>query len=179
MREDIESVLYSEEEIKTMVRKLAKQVEADYRGKNPLLICILKGAVVFMTDLVRNIDDKVEMEFMVVSSYYKGTKSTGEVRIVQDVDTSVRGRDVVLVEDIIDTGVTLKSLIEMFSHRGANSVKVCALFNKPSGRKEQVHAEYVGGTVPDAFVVGYGLDYAGMYRNLPYIGILKPEVYTN
>jgi hypoxanthine phosphoribosyltransferase len=178
MQEDILKVLYSEDEVKSLVKKLAKQVEADYRGKNPLMICILKGAVVFMTDFVRNIDDYVEMDFMDVSSYYGGTKSTGEVRIIKDVDTSVRDRDVVLVEDIIDTGATLKSLMEMFAHRGAKSVKVCALFNKPSRRQELVNADYVGATVPDEFIVGYGLDYAGRYRNLPYIGILKPEVYT-
>mgnify|MGYP004466826819 CR=1 FL=1 len=178
MQEDILRVLYSEDEIKQLVKKLAKNVEEDYRGKNPLVICILKGAVVFMTDFVRAIDDYVEMDFMDVSSYYGGTKSTGEVRIIKDVDTSVRNRDVVIVEDIIDTGATLKSLMEMFEHRGANSVKVCALFDKPSGRQEVVHADYVGATVPDEFVVGYGLDYAGRYRNLPYVGVLKPEVYT-
>lgn len=131
-----------------------------------------------MTDFVRNIDDYVEMDFMDVSSYYGGTKSTGEVRIIKDVDTSVRDRDVILVEDIIDTGITLKSLMELFSHRGAKSVKVCSLFNKPSGRQEFVTADYVGATVPDEFIVGYGLDYDGRYRNLPYIGVLKPEVYA-
>ncbi|WP_127850070.1 hypoxanthine phosphoribosyltransferase [Lacticaseibacillus hulanensis] len=179
MQEDILKVLYSEDEVKAIVRRLAKQVEQDYRGKNPLMICILKGAVVFMTDFVRDIDDYVELDFMDVSSYYGGTKSTGEVRIIKDVDTSVRDRDVVLVEDIIDTGATLKSLMGLFSHRGAKSVKVVALFNKPSRRQEFVAADYVGETVPDEFIVGYGLDYAGKYRNLPYIGILKPEVYAN
>lgn len=178
MNPDIERVLFSQEEIHGIVRDLATQVRKQYEGKVPLVVCVLKGAVIFMTDFVREYDGMLEMDFMDVSSY-SGAHSTGEVRIVKDLDTSVKNRDVIILEDIVDTGATLQSLTELFKHRGANSVEIVTLFDKPSGRKVVVHADYVGAQVPDEFVVGYGLDYDEHYRNLPYIGVLKPQVYRN
>lgn len=177
MQDDILKVLYSETEIKTAVTRLGKELKQNYQGKNPLLIGILKGAIVFMTDLMRSIDDFVEVDFMDVSSYGASTVSSGEVKILKDLDTSVAGRDIIIVEDIVDSGRTLDYLIKLFQTRAANSIAICALMDKPEGRVKEIKADYVGLKVPDAFVVGYGLDYAEKYRNLPYIGILKPEVY--
>lgn len=179
MQDDILSVLYSEAEIKTAVARLGKAIEQDYQGKNPLLIGILKGAIVFMTDLIRSVDDFVEIDFMDVSSYGDAAVSSGEVKILKDLDTSVAGRDIIIVEDIVDSGRTLDYLIKLFQTRAANSVKICALLDKPEGRQTEVTADYIGLRVPNEFVVGYGLDYAEKYRNLPYIGILKPEVYED
>lgn len=179
MQEDILKVLYSEAEIKTAVTQLGQQLQKDYQGKNPLMIGILKGAIVFMTDLMRAIDDFVEVDFMDVSSYGSSTVSSGEVKILKDLDTSVAGRDIIIVEDIVDSGRTLDYLIKLFQTRAANSIAICALMDKPEGRVKEVKANYVGLSVPDEFVVGYGLDYAEKYRNLPYIGILKPEVYEH
>lgn len=176
MKTDIQEIVYSESEIAAIVQRLATDVQHDYADKTPLVVCVLKGAVIFMTDFVRAYDGKLEMDFMDVSSY-AGAQSSGEVRIIKDLDTSVKDRDVILLEDIVDTGATLQALITMFEHRGANSVKIVTLFDKPSGRRVAIDADYVGAKVPDAFVVGYGLDYNEMYRNLPYIGVLKPEVY--
>lgn len=179
MQEDILKVLYAESEIQTAVKRLGQEISKDYAGKNPLMIGILKGAIVFMTDLIRTIDDFVEVDFMDVSSYGASTVSSGEVKILKDLDTSVAGRDIILVEDIVDSGRTLDYLIKLFKTRDAHSVAICALMDKPKGRVMEVKTNYVGLSVPDAFVVGYGLDYAEKYRNLPYIGILKPEVYEN
>ena len=179
MQEDILKVLYSEAEIKTAVTHLGQELQRDYQGKNPLMIGILKGAIVFMTDLMRTIDDFVEVDFMDVSSYGASTVSSGEVKILKDLDTSVAGRDIIIVEDIVDSGQTLDYLIKLFQTRAANSIAICALMDKPEGRVKEVKANYVGLSVPDEFVVGYGLDYAEKYRNLPYIGILKPEVYEH
>ncbi|KRM71234.1 hypoxanthine phosphoribosyltransferase [Lacticaseibacillus brantae] len=178
MNPDILKVLYSREDIQAINARLAAQIKADYAGKNPLVVCILKGAILFMTDLVREIDDYLEIDFMDVSSYGDATISSGEVKIIKDLDTSVRGRDVLIVEDIVDTGRTLRYLMDMFQTRQANSIKVCTLMDKPEGRVVDVSADYVGTKVPNEFVVGYGLDYAERYRNLPYIGVLKPEVYA-
>ncbi|MBO3091496.1 hypoxanthine phosphoribosyltransferase [Schleiferilactobacillus harbinensis] len=177
LQEDIEKVLYSQDEIQATVARLGKELTADYQGKNPLFICILKGAIVFMTDLIRHVDDYVEIDFMDVSSYGNATVSSGEVKILKDLDTSVQGRDVVIVEDIVDTGATLHYLIKLLSTRQAKSIKVVALMDKVAGRKLPVKADYVGFDVPNEFVVGYGLDYAERYRNLPYIGVLAPHVY--
>jgi len=178
MNPDILKVLYSREDIQAINQRLAAQIKADYAGKNPLVVCILKGAILFMTDLVREIDNYLEIDFMDVSSYGDATESSGEVKIIKDLDTSVRGRDVLIVEDIVDTGRTLRFLMDMFQTRNANSIKVCTLMDKPEGRVVDVNADYVGTKVPNEFVVGYGLDYAERYRNLPYIGVLKPEVYA-
>lgn len=177
MNADIQEVVYSEAEIAAMVKRLAGSVQQDYSGKVPLVVCVLKGAVIFMTDFVRAYDGQLEMDFMDVSSY-AGAKSSGEVRIIKDLDTSVKDRDVILLEDIVDTGATLQALINLFEHRGAASVRIVTLFDKPSGRRVAIDADYVGAKVPDAFVVGYGLDYNEQYRNLPYIGVLKPEIYS-
>ncbi|KRL08816.1 hypoxanthine phosphoribosyltransferase [Schleiferilactobacillus perolens] len=179
MQEDIKKVLYSQEDIHNVVVRLGKQLAVDYAGKNPLFICVLKGAIVFMTDLIRQIDEFVEIDFMDVSSYGNATVSSGEVKILKDLDTSVQGRDVVIVEDIVDTGATLHYLIKLLSTRQAASIKVVALMDKQAGRTIPVKADYVGFDVPNEFVVGYGLDYAERYRNLPYIGVLDEHVYTH
>ncbi|WP_026673663.1 hypoxanthine phosphoribosyltransferase [Alkalihalobacterium bogoriense] len=177
MREDIQEVLISEEEIQIKVQELGKQLTEEYRDKNPLVIGVLKGAMLFMADLTKRIDTYIEMDFMDVSSYGSGVVSTGEVKIIKDLDTSVEGRDVLIVEDIIDSGLTLSYLVKLFHYRKAKSVKVVTLLDKPEGRKVDLTPDLAGFIVPDAFVVGYGLDYAERYRNLPYIGILKPEIY--
>ena len=177
MRNDISEVLYSEEEIGAKVRELGAQLSADFEGRNPLVICILKGAFIFMSDLVKTITVPVEIDFMAVSSYGASTKSSGVVKIIKDLDVTAQGRDVLIVEDIIDSGLTLSYLIDVLEHRGAASVTVVTLFDKPARRTVDLQPHYKGFTLPDEFVVGYVLDYAEKYRNLPYIGILKPHVY--
>ncbi|MDO7908589.1 hypoxanthine phosphoribosyltransferase [Paenibacillus sp. JX-17] len=179
MQNDIQEVLISEEELSTKIKELGAQLSREYEGKNPLVICVLKGAFIFMADLVKTITVPLEIDFMAVSSYGASTKSSGVVKIVKDLDVSVEGRDVLIVEDIIDSGLTLSYLIELLQNRNAKSTKVVTLFDKPTGRTVDLKADYTGFTIPDAFIVGYGLDYAEHYRNLPYIGILKPEVYSN
>lgn len=178
MLNDIQEVLYSEEEIQRKVKELAEIVSREYEGRNPLVICVLKGAFIFMADLTKNITIPMELDFMAVSSYGKATRSSGEVRIVKDLDQSVEGRDILIVEDIIDSGLTLSYLIDVLERRNAHSVRVVALFDKPGRRTTEINADYTGFVIPDAFVVGYGLDYAEKYRNLPFIGILKSEVYA-
>lgn len=178
MNNDIKEVLYSQEEIQAVTKKLGEQLTKDYQDKKPLVVCILKGAVLFMTDIVRQMDTYCEMDFMSVSSYGNETVSSGNVKILKDLDKSVEGRHILIVEDIVDTGRTLECVIDLFKHRKAASVKVCTLLDKPERREKAVQADYIGFTVPNEFVVGYGLDYQGFYRNLPYVGILKPEVYT-
>lgn len=177
MDPDVLRVLFSEEDIHNIVRGLAQKVQKDYAGKVPLVVCILKGAVIFMTDFVREYKGPLEMDFMDISSY-SGTETTGEIRILKDLDISVKDRDVLILEDIIDTGFTLKSVTELFDDRGASSVRICTLFDKPSGRKVNVKTDYTGVSVPGEFIVGYGLDYNERYRNLPYVGVLKPSVYS-
>jgi hypoxanthine phosphoribosyltransferase len=177
MHEDIQEILFTEEEIKTKVKELGRRLSEDYKDLNPLCICVLKGAAPFMTDLVRSMDIPLEMDFMAVSSYGASTKSSGVVRIVKDLDTSVEGRHVIIVEDIIDSGLTLSHLIDLLRHRNAASIKVVTLLDKPGRRTVDLKPDYSGFTIPDAFVVGYGLDYAEKYRNLPYIGVLKEQVY--
>ncbi|WP_308017591.1 hypoxanthine phosphoribosyltransferase [Alkalihalobacillus deserti] len=179
MKEEIKEVLISEEEIQAKCRELGKQITKEYEGKFPLIIGVLKGAMPFMGDLIKRIDTHIEMDFMDVSSYGSETVSSGEVKIVKDLDTSVEGRDVVILEDIIDSGLTLSYLVKLFHYRKAKSVKIVTLLDKPKGRKVDLVPDITGFTVPDAFVVGYGLDYAERYRNLPYIGILKPEIYES
>lgn len=178
MLNDIQEVLFDAEQIQQKVQELGKQLSTDFQGRNPLVICILKGAFIFMADLVKAMDIPVELDFMAVSSYGNATKSSGVVKIIKDLDTSVEGRDVLIVEDIIDSGLTLSYLIDVLERRNAKSVTVVTLFDKPSGRSVDLEADYTGFTLPEAFVVGYGLDYAEKYRNLPLIGVLKPEVYS-
>jgi hypoxanthine phosphoribosyltransferase len=178
MENDIKEVLFSEDQIQTKVRELGRILSTEYEGKNPLVICVLRGAALFMTDLIRRIEIPLEIDFMAVSSYGASTKSSGVVRIMKDLDTSVEGRDVLIVEDIIDSGLTLSYLIDVIDRRNASSVKVVTLLDKPARRTVDLSPDYCGFQIPDAFVVGYGLDYAEKYRNLPYIGILKPEIYS-
>ena len=179
MLNDIQEVLFDAEQIQQKVQELGKQLSTDFQGRNPLVICILKGAFIFMADLVKAMDIPVELDFMAVSSYGKATRSSGEVRIVKDLDQSVEGRDILIVDDIIDSGLTLSYLIDVLERRNALSGRVGALFDKPGRRTTEINADYTGFVIPDAFVVGYGLDYAEKYRNLPFIGILKPEVYAS
>ncbi|MEK4508067.1 hypoxanthine phosphoribosyltransferase [Paenibacillus anaericanus] len=178
MQNDIQEVLISQEEIKEKVAELGQRLSKEYEGRNPLVICILKGAFIFMADLVKEITVPIELDFMAVSSYGNSTKSSGEVKIIKDLDTSIEGRDILIVEDIIDSGLTLSYLVDVLQRRNAKSVKIVTLFDKPSGRTIDLEADLAGFILPDAFVVGYGLDYAEGYRNLPYVGVLKPEVYT-
>lgn len=177
MHKDIEDILITEEEIQAKCKEVGVQLSKEYDGKFPLAIGVLKGALPFMSDLVRHMDIHVELDFMDVSSYGSGTKSSGEVKIVKDLDTKVEGRDLLIIEDIIDSGLTLSYLVDLFKYRKANSIKIVTLLNKPSGRTAAIAADLVGFEVPDAFVVGYGLDYDQRYRNLPYIGVLKEEIY--
>lgn len=179
MHNDIQEVLFTEEEIRQKVAELGRQITADYAGKNLLVLCVLKGAFLFIADLVKHIDLKLEVDFMAVSSYGKATKSSGVVKIIKDLDAPVEGRDVLIVEDIIDSGLTLSYLIDVLERRNAHSVKVVTLFDKPHHRTVELEADYKGFLIPDAFIVGYGLDYAEKYRNLPYVGVLKPEVYSS
>jgi hypoxanthine phosphoribosyltransferase len=177
LHSDIEQILLTEDQLGEKIRELAEQIANDYRGRNPLVICVLKGAFIFMADLVKHMDIAIEIDFMAVSSYGASTKSSGVVKIIKDLDVSVEGRDVIIVEDIVDSGLTLTYLIDVLERRNALSVAVVALIDKPERRTSGIEVEYRGFVLPDEFVVGYGLDYAEKYRNLPYVGILKPEVY--
>ncbi|HEX6922429.1 MAG TPA: hypoxanthine phosphoribosyltransferase [Bacillales bacterium] len=177
MREDLEDILITEEEISEKTTEFGEVLSREYEGKFPLVIGVLKGATPFMSDLIKRMPIHLEIDFMDVSSYGNSTVSSGEVKIIKDLDTSVEGRDVLIVEDIIDSGLTLSYLVDLFRYRQAKSIKIVTLLDKPTGRKVDLTPEWVGFTVPDAFVVGYGLDYAERYRNLPCIGILKPEIY--
>ncbi|KRN64380.1 hypoxanthine phosphoribosyltransferase [Pediococcus cellicola] len=179
MNDDIERVLYSQADIATACERLGKQLTNDYQDKVPLILSVLSGAVFFTTDVTRQMDVYAQMDFVDVSSYNGGTHSSGEVRLVTDIAEDVSGRDVLIIEDIVDTGRTLKFIIDLLKRRHAKSVKVCTLLDKPTGRVLEVEADYVGFVVPSEFVVGYGLDYKGEYRNLPYVGVLKPEIYMN
>lgn len=178
MQNDIQNVLFTEEQIQHKVNELGDRLSRDFEGRNPLVICVLKGAFVFMADLVKRMSIPLEIDFMAVSSYGQATKSSGVVKIIKDLDVPVEGRNVLVVEDIIDSGLTLSYLIDVLERRNALSVSVVTLFDKPSGRSVDLEPDYKGFTLPDAFIVGYGLDFAEKYRNLPYIGVLKPEVYT-
>lgn len=176
---DVSEVILSEEDIKSIVSRMGAEITHDYKDKNPLLVTVLKGAVIFTADIMRAIECPVAVDFMAVSSYGDGVKSSGVVRILKDLDAKIEGRDVLIVEDILDSGITLSYLIKMLESRNPKSVKVAAFLVKDvEGKKPAVNPEYVGTHVPDAFIVGYGLDYAERYRNLPYIGVLKPEVYS-
>lgn len=176
MADDIERVLYSEERIAERVRAMGEQIARDYAGKNPLVVCVLRGASVFLADLIRAIDLPLEIEFMAVSSYGSSTKSSGVVRIVKDLEVDLHGRDVIIAEDVLDSGLTLKYLMSNLGSRHPRSLEIATLLLKNPA--PAVTPRYVGFECPNEFVVGYGLDYAERYRNLPYIGILKPAVYA-
>ncbi|HIX70455.1 MULTISPECIES: hypoxanthine phosphoribosyltransferase [Enterococcus] len=177
LEKDIEKILITKEEIALRCKELGQELTEEYQGKNPLVIGVLKGSIHFMADICREMDCYLELDFMDVSSYGNATVSSGEVRILKDLDTNVEGRDLLIVEDIIDSGRTLGYLVDLFKYRKANSVKIVTLLDKPEGRVVDIEADYIGFDVPNEFVVGYGLDYAEQYRNLPYVGVLKPSVY--
>ena len=174
---DIQEVLFSEETLSRRVQEIADQINRDYEGKEIMLISVLRGSFVFMADLCRRITLPCKVDFMAVSSYGKGTKSSGQCQITKDLSEDISGRHLVVVEDILDSGNTLSYLLKILENRHPASIRLCTLLDKPERRVKPVHVDYSGFSIPDAFVVGYGLDYAEMYRNLPYIGILKPEVY--
>ena len=177
MHPDLESILFTQEQLGARVKEIAARLDADYKGKNPLLVCILKGSVFFYTDLLRAMREPVEMDFMSISSYGASANSSGEVRLLKDLGCKVEGRDVVIVEDIVDAGYTLSYLKRLLLSRGPASVRICALLDKLERRVVPVDVDYKGFDCADEFVVGYGLDYAERYRTLPYIGILKRSVY--
>ncbi|MBP3645844.1 MAG: hypoxanthine phosphoribosyltransferase [Clostridia bacterium] len=177
MYQDLESILYTKEELAKAVKKLGQQITQDYAGKKPVMVCILKGASVFFCDLIREIDLPLEIDFMVVSSYGASTKTSGEVKMVKDLDRSILGRDVIVVEDIVDSGMTLSFLKRTLLSRGASSLRIATLLDKPARRRVELEVDYSCFNIPDAFVVGYGLDYDETYRNLPDIGILSPRIY--
>lgn len=177
MHKDVEKILYSEEDIAKRIQLLGEQITADYEGKELLLVAVLRGAVVFTADLLRAIDLPCEIDFMAVSSYGSAAQSSGIVRIIKDLDTDISGRHVLIVEDILDSGLTLKYLMRNLGHRNPASVEIATLLLKEGKQKTDVVPRYTGFTCPDEFVVGYGLDFAEKYRNLPYIGVLKHEVY--
>ena len=177
MHKDIEKILYTEEELSRRVKELGAQIAADYAGRQPMLISVLRGSYIFMADLTRAIDLDVTVDFMAVSSYGAGTVSSGQVEIKKDLSDSIEGRDLIVVEDILDSGNTLYYLMDVLRARKPASIRVCALMDKPERRTKPITADYAGFTIPDAFIVGYGLDYAERYRNLPYVGVLRPSVY--
>ena len=167
------AVLFSEEQIRDRIRELGAEITRDYAGRNPLLIGVLKGALFFLSDLMRAVDTRLSIEFMAISSYGSSTRTSGEVRIMKDLDVPIEGRDILVVEDIVDTGLTLSYLLANLKSRGAASVKLAALLDKFERREKEVPIDYLGFQIPDEFVVGYGLDFAERYRNLPFIGVLK------
>ena len=175
---DIQEVLFSEEQLKNRVQEIARQITADYQGKEIMLISVLRGSFVFMADLCRAIDLPCTLDFMAVSSYGKGTKSSGQVQITKDLSEDITDRHIIVVEDILDSGNTLSYLLKILENRHPASIRLCTLLDKPDRRVKPVQVHYSGFTIPDAFVVGYGLDYDEKYRNLPYVGVLKPEIYA-
>ncbi len=177
MRKDIQEVLYSEEVLANRVKELGEQISKDYEGKKLLVVGILKGSVLFAAELIKNISIPCEIDFMEVSSYGNSTETSGVVRILKDLNEDIEGKDILIVEDIVDTGVTLDYLLKYLKTRKAKSVEIASLLNKSARRKVDIEAKYIGFEVPDGFIVGYGIDYAEKYRNLPFIGILKPEIY--
>ena len=179
LQQDIQRTLFSQEEIDRRLGELAAEINRDYAGKEPMLISVLRGSFVFMADLTRKIDLPCTVDFMAVSSYGKGTTSSGQVQITKDLSDDIEGKDILVVEDILDSGNTLNYLMKLLQARHPASIRLCTLLDKPERRVVPVQADYVGFTIPDEFVVGYGLDYAEKYRNLPYIGVLKPSVYES
>lgn len=179
IEDDIKEVFFSKEELAKIVERLGKQISKDYEGKNLMLVSILKGSVIFMADLMRAITVPCNIDFMSVSSYGSGTKTSGTVKIIKDLDINLEGKDLLLVEDILDSGKTLYYVSNMLKMRNPSSIHICTLLDKPERREADIKADYAGTFVPDEFVVGYGLDYDEKYRNLPYIGVLKPEIYSD
>ena len=178
MHDDLAKILISKEEIEKRVKEIGAEITRDYEGESVLMVGILRGAVVFFSELVKNVDLDVRFDFMVVSSYGSGSTSSGEVRIIKDISQPIEGKNVLIIEDIIDTGNTLKNLTRMLLTRNPKSLKIVSLLDKPSRRKVEMEGDYIGFVVPNEFVVGYGLDYDEKYRNLPEIGVLKEEIYT-
>jgi hypoxanthine phosphoribosyltransferase len=178
MHQDIETVLFTEKELKKRVAELGAEITRDYQGKQPVLASVLRGSFIFMADLVREIKLPCTVDFMSVSSYGAGTTSSGQVQITKDLSDEIEGKDLIIVEDILDSGNTLYYLLQVLAARKPASIRLCTLLDKPERRVKEVDVTYSGFSIPDAFVVGYGLDYAEHYRNLPYIGILKPAVYA-
>ncbi len=178
MHSDIEYVLFSKEDIDNCLKQLGSRITKDYQGKKPVFICILRGGAIFLSDLIRTVDLPVEIDFFSLSSYGKSTKSSGIVKIRKDIDTDIFNKHVVIVEDIIDSGLTLEYIIDYLHKHQPASVKICTLLDKPDAHKTEVKIDYLGFEIGNSFVVGYGLDYAEKYRNLPYIGVLKKEIYT-
>jgi hypoxanthine phosphoribosyltransferase len=177
LEEDIAEILIDEKTLKARIRELGEQISRDYQGKRPILVGVLKGAFMFMADLIRHISIPHEIDFMATSSYGAATESSGIVRILKDLDTPISGRDVLIVEDIIDTGLTLDYLLRILRARNPASIRVCTLLDKRERRRIPIPLDYVGFEIPNKFVVGYGLDFGEIYRNLPYIAVLKPEIY--
>ena len=178
LHQDVERILFSAEDLKRRVAEIAAEINRDYNGKEPLLVSVLRGSFVFMADLVRQIRVPCTVDFMAVSSYGSSTSSSGQVKIIKDLSEQIEGKDLIVVEDILDSGTTLSYLLQLLQARKPASVRLCTLLNKPSRRMKDVVVNYSGFSIPDYFVVGYGLDYAEKYRNLPYIGVLKPSVYS-
>lgn len=178
MNNDVQKVLISEKEIADKIEQLGKQISKDYLGKNLILVSVLKGSVVFMADIMRQISISCEIDFMCVSSYGAGVKSSGVVKIVKDIDIKLENRDILIIEDILDSGLTLSYIVDLLKTRNPSSIKVCTLLDKPDRRQTELKVDYLGFSIPDEFVIGYGLDYDEKYRNLPYIGVLSPKVYS-
>lgn len=177
MEEDMKAILYTKEEVAARIQAMGEQLTRDYQGELPLVVGVLRGSFIFMADLCRAIHLPCTLDFMAVSSYGKSASSSGQIQILKDLSEDITGRHVIVVEDILDSGNTLSYLLKILEHRHPASIRLCTLLDKPDRRTKPVELHYAGFTIPDAFVVGYGLDYAEKYRNLPYIGILKPEVY--
>ncbi|MEG1559533.1 MAG: hypoxanthine phosphoribosyltransferase [Clostridia bacterium] len=177
MENSIKSVLIDEETLNKRIEELAFEIEDDYKDKKPVMVCVLKGAIVFFAELCKKLHFPLEMDFLSISSYADKAKTSGMVRLLKDLEIDIQGRDVIIVEDIIDSGLTLNYLMRILAARRPNSIKVVSLLDKPSERRCIISSDYHGFTVPDDYVVGFGLDFAGLYRNLPYIGVLKPEIY--
>lgn len=178
MKNDMLKTLISKEELEATVARLGREITRDYQGKTPMMVAVLKGAFIFMADLVRQVNIPCTLDFMCVSSYGKGMSTSGQVKIIKDLDTTIEGKDVIIVEDILDSGVTLSYLMDLLRARKPASIRLCTLFDKPARHKVDIHIDYKGMEVPNEFIVGYGLDYAEVYRNYPEIAVLKPQVYT-
>jgi hypoxanthine phosphoribosyltransferase len=177
MDDDVAEILISAEQIRTRTRELGQQISRDYQGQDLLLVCVLKGAISFLADLMREITVPHAIDFLAISSYGASTESSGVVRILKDLDTNIAGRNVLIVEDIIDTGRTLSYITQMLRTRGPKSLRICSLLSKPSRREIEILVDYIGFEIPNKFVIGYGLDFGEIYRSLPYIGVLKKEKY--
>jgi hypoxanthine phosphoribosyltransferase len=177
MKQDIKEILFSEEVLTKRIKELADEISTDYKGRELVVVGILKGSVIFAAELIKNISIPCEIDFMAVSSYGNSTETSGVVRILKDLDSNIEGKNILIVEDIVDTGVTLAYLLKYLKARKANSIEIVALLNKQARRTSDLEVKYIGFEVPDGFIVGYGIDYAEKYRNLPFIGILKPEIY--